>query len=38
MNRIAELLEELWRALRGDRPQPAPVLVPVPVRRPAPRR
>jgi hypothetical protein len=30
MDKILDLIEELWRALRGERREP--VLVPVPVR------
>lgn len=32
MDKILELIEELWRTLRGERRQAEPVLVPVPVR------
>ena len=34
MEKIAELLEELWRALRGEKRQPVFVPVPVAARRP----
>ena len=34
MDKILDLIEELWRTLRGERREPVLVPVPVPVRRP----